>query len=370
MNAGAEADYEVVDVNEKVSGVYTFVETDRGEIIRVSYELLGVARELADKLNTFVTAVYLGTNEQGMRENAMSLFHHGADRVIIVQDERLDHYSTRPFTRAVHEVIKECNPDIFLFGATTTGRDLAPRIAARCNVGLSADCTGFDIDDYYDAKGKKLFKNVAKFTRPSFAEAKLATILGNPETWRSPQMGTARPGTFQPLAPDYSREGIIENFTVEFLPEDFSVKLRETIRESAKMVDFDRAKVIISGGNGTGREAFNLLGEIVDAINANGQRAALGASRSAVEAGWIGKEHLIGQSGRTVSPDYYIAVGISGAIQHVEAIKKSKRIVAINHDPDAPIFDVADVGIIDDYQNVIPVFLEKIKGGYLFPDIK
>ncbi|WP_455464488.1 electron transfer flavoprotein subunit alpha/FixB family protein, partial [Candidatus Hodarchaeum mangrovi] len=261
-------------------------------------------------------------------------------------------------------------PEIFLFGATTTGRDLAPRVAARCSVGLSADCTGFAIDDYYDEKNLKLYKKVANFIRPSFAEAKLATIIGNPKLWKYPQMGTVRPSTFTPLPSDLSRKGTTEFFKIDFSPYEFIVKVHESVKETQDIVDFDRAKIIVSGGNGAGREAFKLLKELVNAINANGQHCELGASRSAVEAGWVGRQHQVGQTGRTVRPEYYIAVGISGAIQHFEGIKNSKRIIAINNDPNAPIFTYADVGIVDDYKNIIPILLEKVKEGYIFPDVK
>jgi electron transfer flavoprotein alpha subunit len=261
-------------------------------------------------------------------------------------------------------------PEIFLFGATTTGRDLAPRVAARCNAGLSADCTAFDIDDYTDKKNQKIYPSIANFIRPSFAEAKLATIIGNPKMWNYPQMGTVRPGTFVPLSQYSSTLNKIEFLDIDFIPDEFNIKIHESVRDSQDIVDFDNAKIIVSGGNGAGREAFNQLREIVDAINTNGQHAELGASRSAVEAGWASRQYQIGQTGRTVRPEYYVAVGISGAIQHIEGIKKAKRILAINNDPNAPIFNYADYGIIDDYKNVLPELLRSIKDGFIFPDVK
>ncbi|MFX0183689.1 MAG: electron transfer flavoprotein subunit alpha/FixB family protein [Candidatus Hodarchaeota archaeon] len=365
-----EETYETIYPSKEVEGIFTFVETYKGEIAQISLEILAIARKLALKLNTFVATVHLGDNKKRLEEDSQMLIEYGADKVYLVFEEQLSHYSTLPYVRAIFETIKQFKPEIFLFGATSTGRDLAPRVAARCNAGLSADCTAFDIDDYYDEKNLKLYKNVANFIRPSFEEAKLATIVGNPKVLSYPQMGTARPGTFAPLARNPSRNGTIEYMKVKFLADDFCVKVHKSVRETKEIVDFDRAKIIVSGGHGTGREAFKILREIVDAINANGQHAELGASRLAVEAGWVGRKYQIGQTGRTVRPEYYIAIGISGAIQHIEGIKKSKRIIAINRDPNAPIFNYADIGIVDDYKDVLPELLKRIREGFLFPDVK
>ncbi len=364
-----DGQYEIVNLQKDVDGVFTFVEAHKAEIVPVSFEILAVARRLAEKLNTNVTAIHLGDNKHLLEEDAQVLFKYGADKVVLVYDKRLSHYSTTPYAHAIFEIITRLKPEIFLFGATTTGRDLAPRVAARCNTGLSADCTDFDIDDYIDEKSGKLYKNVANFIRPSYAEARLATIIGNPKMWKYPQMGTVRPGTFVPLSEYSSHTNSVEFFNVDFVPDEFNVKIHESVRDSQDIVDFDNAKIIVSGGNGTGHEAFNKLREIVDAINANGQHAELGASRSAVEAGWIGRQFQIGQTGRTVRPEYYFAVGISGAIQHIEGIKKSKKIIAINNDPNAPIFNYADLGIVDDYKNVLPSLLQSIKNGFIFPDV-
>jgi electron transfer flavoprotein alpha subunit len=352
-------------------GVFTFVESSQDKIALVSLEILAVARKLADKLDTFVASVLIGCNKEVQEINATELIAYGADKVILVFDERLDlqTYFSLPYTRALYKVIKEKKPEIFLFGATTTGRDLAPRTAARCNVGLSADCTDFDIDDYFHKKTNTKFSNVANFIRPSFAEAKLATIIGNPSMWRFPQMGTARPGTFKPLSPDYSRRGTIEYVKVQFFPDDFNIKIIERVEETKEFVDFDRAKIIISGGAGVGQNGFKLLKKLVQAINDNGQRCELGASRSVVDAGWIRKSHQIGQTGRTVRPDIYVAIGISGAIQHIEGMKNSAVIIAINNDPNASIFNYADIGIVEEYEKIFQDLITKIKEGYKFPDL-
>ncbi len=361
--------YEVIDLpkKENAEGVYTFIETYQDDIVPVSYEILAAARELAAKRNTYVAAVHLGSNKEKLEADAKEIIARGADKVIIIYHERLTHYLTEPYTKAISNLIQERKPEIFLFGATTTGRDLAPRIAARVDSGLSADCTAFDIGEYKDRKNKKLYINVCHFIRPTFEDSKLATIIG---PRKCPQMGTARPGTFVPLTPDYSRAGDVEFVSVEFDDEDFQIKVLESVRDVKKVVDFDRARIIVSGGFGLGGpDGFKMLQELVDAINENGQHAELGASRMAVEAGWIEYEHQIGQTGKTVRPDYYIAVGISGAIQHIQGMKNSKHIIAINTDPNAPIFKYADFGIVDDYRNVIPELIKQVKKGYKFPGI-
>jgi electron transfer flavoprotein alpha subunit len=359
------------NMQKDAEGVFTFVETSHNKIAPVSLEILAVARKLADKLNTFVASILIGCNKEDLERNSKELVAYGADKVILIFDERLDFntYFSLPFTRALYKVIEAKKPEIFLFGATTTGRDLAPRTAARCNVGLSADCTEFDIDDYYHKKTKITYRNVANFIRPSFAEAKLATIIGNPRMWRYPQMGTARPGTFKPLSPDFSREGTIEFAKILFPPEDFNIKVLERVEETKEFVDFDRAKIIVSGGAGVGQSGFKLLEKLVQAINDNGQHCELGASRSAVDAGWIRKSHQIGQTGRTVRPEIYIAIGISGAIQHIEGMKNSRVIIAVNSDPNASIFNYADIGIVEEYEKLLQALTKEIKEGYRFPDV-
>ncbi len=364
-----DEDYQIAELDKDVKGVYTFTETFKGKIVQVSFEIIAIARKLADKLNTFVATVNLGADQNQLEADAQQLIGFGADRVISVYDEQLTHYATLPYARAIETIIKSKKPEIFLFGATTTGRDLAPRVAARCNTGLSADCTAFDIADYYYKKENKIYKKVANFIRPSFAEAKLATILGNPRMWKYPQMGTARPSTFTPLPFNSNRTGSNEFFDVNFLKNDFIIKVLENIENIKDFVDFDRAQIIIAGGIGVQREDFNLLKEIVKAINNNNQKCELGATRRVIDSSWVDRAHQIGQTGRTVRPDFYIAVGISGAIQHIEGMKESKRIIAINNDPNAPIFQYADFGIVDDYKNILPRFLEKINAGFQFPAI-
>lgn len=356
--------YTEVDFRNGASGVFTFAETFEGEIQPVSFEILRPARKMAEKLETKVTSVLIGYN---VKDKAKELIYRGADRVIVIDDERLRVYTTLPYAKAITEVIKKEKPEIFLFGATTTGRDLGPRIAARINVGLSADCTDFDVGDYAYRKKKQYFRNVAYFIRPSFEEAKLATIIG---PWAFPQMATARPGVNEPFPRDTQRNGEIIEFSVDFSDEDFPVEVLETVKNIEETVDFDSAQVIVSGGLGVGKEGFEMLKTLVHAINENGQNAVLGASRAAVDAGFVPHKHQIGQTGRTVRPGLYLAFGISGAIQHIEGMKHSKVVVSVNIDRNANIFNVSNIGIVDDYKNIVPVLIEKVKNGYKFPDFK
>ncbi len=357
-------EFEEVDFRNGARGVFTFAETFEDEILPVSYEILRPARKMADKLGTNITTILIGEN---VKDKAMELIYRGADRVIVIEDPRLKEYRTIPYTKAIIQVIEKERPEVFLFGATTIGRDLAPRIAARLEVGLSADCTDFDVGEYYNRKKKQYFKNVAFFIRPSFEEAKLATIVG---PWAFPQMATARPGVNEPFPRDPSRTGKIVEFKVELEESDFEVEILETVKDIQETVDFDSADVIVSGGLGVGKDGFKLLKELVNAINENGQAAVLGASRAAVDAGFISKKHQIGQTGRTVRPGLYLAFGISGAIQHVEGMKHSKVVVSVNTDHDAKIFQVSNIGIVDDYKNIVPVLIKKVKEGYRFPDFK
>ena len=355
--------FRIEDHREGAQGVFTWSQVnDEGEPLDVAYELLGEARKLADKLGTFLATIVIGYN---VKNHLEKLIHHGADKVFFVDDKRLQYPQVLPFTSIIEELIKQEKPEIFLFSATTFGREIAPRVAARIDVGLSADCTAFEIGDYVNRRNKVVFKNVLRMIRPSFGETKLATILG---PWKFPQMATGRPGIFKPLPPDPSRKGETIEFTPTITDDLFKVKLVHTEKEqSDEIVDLKGAKIIVSGGKGVGAEGFPLLRELVEAIRANGQKAELGASRAAVEHGYISSKHQVGQTGTTVRPDIYIAIGISGAIQHIAGMKESKIIIAINKDREAKIFNYANYGIVGDYRDVVPILLEKVKQGYLFP---
>ncbi|SHJ59090.1 electron transfer flavoprotein subunit alpha/FixB family protein [Paramaledivibacter caminithermalis] len=322
-------------------GVFVFVEQRQGEIQRVSLELIGKGREIADKLGEKVVAVILGNN---IVDKTKTLIHYGADEVLYVDDPALDIYMTEPYTKALTQVINLKKPEIFLIGATAIGRDLAPRVSARIHTGLTADCTSLDIDD----ETRNLL-----MTRPAFGGNIMATIIC-PD--HRPQMSTVRPGVMPLFEKDENREGHIEEVKVEFTKEDMNVEILEVVKETKQKINIEDAKILVSGGRGIGKpENFEVLKEL--AAGLDGQ---VSASRAVVDAGWIDRDHQVGQTGKTVRPDLYIACGISGAIQHIAGMEESEFIVAINKDAEAPIFEVADVGIVGDLNKVIPALIEEL----------
>lgn len=323
--------------------VYVFAEQRDGNIQKVAYELVGKARELADTLDEKVYAVLVGQN---MKAEAGSLITAGADGVVLVQDEMLAEYTTEAYTKAVVEVIKAKDPEIFLIGATAIGRDLAPRVSARIHTGLTADCTGLAIDE----ESKNLL-----MTRPAFGGNIMATIVC--ENHR-PQMATVRPGVMKALAAEGSRTGEIEEIKVEFSVADMPVELVEVIKEEKAVADITESKVLVSGGRGMGdKETFdavlNPLAEVLGGV--------VSGSRATVDAGWIDHECQVGQTGKTVRPDLYLACGISGAIQHIAGMEGSEYIVAVDKNDGAPIFDVADLGVVGDVTTLLPKLTEAIK---------
>ena len=323
--------------------VYVFAEQRDGNIQKVAYELIGKARELADTLDEKVYAVLAG---MGMKAKAGSLISAGADGVILIEDSILAEYTTEAYAKAVVAVIKAKAPEIFLIGATAIGRDLAPRVSARIHTGLTADCTGLAIDENS--------KNML-MTRPAFGGNIMATIVCEEHR---PQMATVRPGVMKALAADETRKGEIEEFNVEFSADDMPVELVEVIKEGKTLADITEAKILVSGGRGMGdKETFdavlNPLAEVLE--------GAVSGSRATVDAGWINHECQVGQTGKTVRPELYVACGISGAIQHVAGMEGAEYIVAINKNDSAPIFDVADLGVVGDVTSLLPKLTEAIK---------
>lgn len=346
-------------------GVFTWSEIIEDEILDVSREILGAGAVLKDKLGTTLGTVLVGTN---VSHHAQELIEYGADNVIIAEHPSLNEYVTRGYSEAIFQVIKQVKPEMFIFGATTTGRDLAPRIAARLQIGLSADCTELDIGEYISRPRKERYQNIGHFIRPSFGESKLATIIG---PWTFPQMATARPGAMNPLTRDSTRKGIIKKIEVTIPDSELTVKILETVRggtgtDNQTGVD-SNANIIVSGGYGIGKDGFDLLREFVTALNKNGHNASLGASRKAVDSGFVPSSHQVGQTGKTVRPHWYFAIGISGAIQHLAGIKYCKKVVVINKDPDAPIFEHADFGLVGRFEDIIPEMIKSVKAGYKFP---
>lgn len=319
--------------------VYVIAEQRDGKVQKVSFELIGKARELADDLGQDVVAVLLGDDVNGE-----DLAKSGADKVLVVKDPMLKEYVTEPYTKAVTAVIKANDPEIVIFGASSIGRDLAPRVSARIHTGLTADCTKLTIDPE-----TRLFN----MTRPAFGGNIMATIVC--KEFR-PQMATVRPGVMQALE-STDKVATVEEFKVEFAPEDMNVEILEVVKADKKSVDITEAKILVSGGRGVGSaEGFAPLKELADVLGGE-----ISGSRVAVESGWIDKDRQVGQTGKTVRPDLYMAIGISGAIQHAAGMEESEFIVAINKEDSAPIFSICDFGIVGDLNKIVPKLTEALK---------
>lgn len=330
-------------------GVWVFVEQNEKEISRVSLELLGKGRELADKLETKLSGVILGND---IKELTQEVIAYGADQVYVAEHKELEHYRTLPYARVVSELIEKEKPEIVIYGATTTGRDLAPRVAARIETGLTADCTGLEIDDYEDSKGNKYEKTLLQ-KRPAFGGNIFATIV-SPE--HKPHMATVRHGVMDMLPKDTERKGEVITIEPDIVEGDLVTIIQEITRQK-KSVNLADAKIIVSGGRGVGGpEGFKIIREFAEYLGGE-----VGASRATVDSGWIDYSHQVGQTGQTVKPELYIACGISGAIQHMAGMKSSKKIIAINKDKEAPIFKIADYGLVGDLFQIIPKLIEGLK---------
>lgn len=327
--------------NSLYKDVYIFAEQRDGVIQPVAFELVSKARELADTLNEKVVAVLLGSE---IKERAQDLIAQGADKVICVDAPELKDYVTEPYKQAMAQISKKYLPSIILFGATTIGRDLAPRLSAHITTGLTADCTSLEISET---------KNLM-MTRPAFGGNLMATIVCGDHR---PQMSTVRPGVMRrsALNPDAKGEIVMEN--IDFDNNKFKVKVVSKVKEDRKGIDITEAKVLISAGRGVGNEAgINSVRNLAQTLGAE-----VSASRALVDAGVISHEMQVGQTGKTVRPDLYFACGISGAIQHLAGMEESECIVAINKDKYAPIFNVADLGIVSDAPKVLDLLSERLK---------
>jgi electron transfer flavoprotein alpha subunit len=322
--------------------IFVFVEQRDAKLQSVGYELIGEAASLAQDLNQQVVAVLIGDK---VGHHAEELIAYGADKVLVVDDPILGEYMTEPYAKAMTAVIKEKEPEIVLFGATSIGRDLAPRVSARIKTGLTADCTALRIDPE---------TKLLMMTRPAFGGNLMAVIWC--KTHR-PQMATVRPGVMQPMERDESRKGAIEHVNVAFSESDKTVEILEVVKKTRTAADITQAKCLVSGGRAMGgKEAFGMLRELADLLGGD-----VSASRAAVDSGWLNKERQVGQTGKTVRPDLYLACGISGAIQHVAGMENSGTIIAINKNDTAPIFGVADLGIVGDLTLILPKLRDAIK---------
>ncbi len=369
--------------------VFVFCEQRDGEIQKVAFELVGKARELADALGQEVVAVLAGS---GIEAKAASLIAHGADKVIVADDPMLAEYSTKPYTQVMDKVIHDYAPEVVLFGASSIGRDLAPSVSATVHTGLTADCTGLAIGDVeksatnaadkakIEAKIAELGQDVTvednsktmttkdgkeiqvvnvkytyhkqlRMTRPAFGGNIIATIAC---LQHRPQMATVRPGVMQALAADDSRTGEVIRLSVEL---SNNVEVLETVKSTKASKDITEAKILVSAGRGIGSaEKVSMVQDLADALGGD-----ISCSRAVIDAGWMEKDRQVGQTGKTVRPDLYVACGISGAIQHAAGMEGSEYIIAINKEETAPIFDIADLGIIGDVNAILPKLTEAIR---------
>jgi electron transfer flavoprotein alpha subunit len=332
------------------NGIWVFIEQSDGRIADVSLELVGKARELAGRLGGEVVGLLCG---HGVEALAHDVIRHGADRVLLADHPELAQYRTLPYARVAITEARRRRPEIFLVGATPNGRDFAPRVASALRCGLTADCTDLQVGDYYVRREDRTYKDLLFQIRPAFGGNLIATIV-NPGT--RPQMATVREGVMHMPAADPTPTGVVETVAPEFEPGDFAVEvLSRRVRHST--VKLKDATVIVSGGAGiAGGEEFALLRDLANLLGGE-----VGASRAAVDAGLIGREYQVGQTGTTVRPRLYIAAGISGAIQHRAGMDQSSKIIAINTDPDAPIFQIAHYRIVGDAAEVLPMIIKAMR---------
>lgn len=325
-------------------GVWVFAEQRDGELQKVSLELLGKGKEMASKLGVELTAVLLGHNTDKMSKELLA---HGADKVLAADSELLAHFSTDGYAKVICDLVNERKPEILFIGATFIGRDLGPRVAARLSTGLTADCTSLDID----AENRDLLA-----TRPAFGGNLIATIVCSDHR---PQMATVRPGVFEKLPVNDANvsDDKIEKVTVNLSAADIRTKVIDVVKVAKNIADIGEAKVLVAGGRGVGsKENFERLEELAEVLG-----GTIAASRAAIEKEWVDKDLQVGQTGKTVRPQLYIACGISGAIQHLAGMQDSDYIIAINKDAEAPIMKVADLAIVGDLNKVVPELIAQIK---------
>lgn len=336
---------------EEYKGVFVFAQQVDNVLDGVAFELLGKGKDLAKDLNTEVTAVLIGSGVKGLADQ---LAEYGADRVIVVDDPELKEYRTEPYTHALASVINEYKPDILLVGATAIGRDLGPRVSARVATGLTADCTVLEIGEFKARGDKEPRQGQLLMTRPAFGGNTIATIAC-PDN--RPQMATVRPGVMQKIAPIAGAKANVVEFNPGFTPNNRYVEILNVVKAVKSTANIMEAKILVSGGRGVGsKENFKLLEDLAEVLG-----GTVSCSRAVVENGWLPVDLQVGQTGKTVRPQIYFAIGISGAIQHVAGMEDSDLIIAINKDEDAPIFDVADYGLVGDLNKIVPALTAALK---------
>ena len=338
---------------EEYKGVFVFAQQVDNVLDGVAFELLGKGKELAKDLNTEVTAVLIGSGVKGLADQ---LAEYGADRVIVVDDPQLKDYRTEPYAHALASVINEYKPEIMLVGATAIGRDLGPTVSARVKTGLTDDCTMLEMGDFplNAAPGQEQQHNQLLMTRPAFGGNTIATIAC---PYNRPQMATVRPGVMQKIAPIAGAKANVVEYNPGFTPNDRYVEILKVVKAVKNTANIMDAKILVSGGRGVGsKENFKLLEDLAEVLG-----GTVSCSRAVVENGWLPVDLQVGQTGKTVRPQIYFAIGISGAIQHVAGMEDSDLIVAINKDEDAPIFDVADYGLVGDLNKIVPALTTALK---------
>lgn len=338
---------------EEYKGVFVFAQQVDNVLDGVAFELLGKGKELAKDLNTEVTAVLIGSGVKGLADQ---LAEYGADKVIVVDDPELKDYRTEPYAHALASVINEYKPEIMLVGATAIGRDLGPTVSARVKTGLTADCTMLEIGDFplNAAPGQEQLHNQLLMTRPAFGGNTIATIAC---PYNRPQMATVRPGVMQKIAKIEGAKANVVEFNPGFTPNNRYVEILNVVKAVKNTANIMDAKILVSGGRGVGsKENFKLLEDLAEVLG-----GTVSCSRAVVENGWLPVDLQVGQTGKTVRPQIYFAIGISGAIQHVAGMEDSDLIVAINKDEDAPIFDVADYGLVGDLNKIVPALTAALK---------
>ena len=339
---------------EEYKGVFIYAQQVDNKLSDIAFELVGKAKELAADLNTEVTAVLLGSNVKAL---ATELGEYGADKVIVVDNPALETYRTEPYAQALVSVINEYKPEIMLVGATAIGRDLGPTVSARVKTGLTADCTKLEIGDFpiNAMPGQEQKHNQLLMTRPAFGGNTIATIAC-PDN--RPQMATVRPGVMQKLPKEAGRAAEVIEFNPALEENNRYVEIMDIVKAVGNVENIMDAKVLVSGGRGVGSaENFEMLRDLASCFKGG----MVSCSRAAVENGWLAKDYQIGPTGKTVRPQIYFAIGISGAIQHVAGMEESDLIIAINKDEDAPIFDVADYGLVGDLKKIVPQLTAALK---------
>ena len=339
---------------EEYKGVYIYAQQVDNKLSDIAFELVGKAKELAADLNTEVTAVLLGSNVKAL---ATELGEYGADKVIVVDNPALETYRTEPYAQALVSVINEYKPEIMLVGATAIGRDLGPTVSARVKTGLTADCTKLEIGDFpiNAMPGQEQKHNQLLMTRPAFGGNTIATIAC-PDN--RPQMATVRPGVMQKLPKEAGRAAEVIEFNPALEENNRYVEIMDIVKAVGNVENIMDAKVLVSGGRGVGSaENFEMLRDLASCFKGG----MVSCSRAAVENGWLAQDYQVGQTGKTVRPQIYFAIGISGAIQHVAGMEESDLIIAINKDEDAPIFDVADYGLVGDLKKIVPQLTAALK---------